>query len=192
MTAPRPLNLVAELTYRCPLRCPYCSNPTNLRGFPDAMETGDWVRVMHQAAKLGIVHVGLTCGEPSARRDLPEIVTASSEAGLYSHLVTAAMPLDEAGLADLAARGLCSVQISVQDSEASSSDRIAGSQSFERKLALARATRALDLPLTLNVVLHRHNLDRTRAIIDLARELDASSTRTASSSPTPSTRAGRS
>ena len=173
MNAPRPLNLVAELTYRCPLRCPYCSNPTNLRAFPDAMETADWARVMHQAAELGIVHVGLTGGEPSARRDLPEIVAASADAGLYSHLVTAAMPLDEAGLGVLAERGLCSVQISVQDAEASASDRIAGTASFERKLALARAVRSTGLPLTLNVVLHRHNLDRTRAIIDLARELDA-------------------
>ena len=122
MSAPRPLNLVAELTYRCPLQCPYCSNPTDLRAYPDAMETADWVRVMHQAAALGVVHVGLTGGEPSARRDLAEIVGASADAGLYSHLVTAALPLDGDGLARLVDRGLCSVQISVQDSEAGPSD----------------------------------------------------------------------
>jgi pyrroloquinoline quinone biosynthesis protein E len=173
MSAPRPLNLVAELTYRCPLRCPYCSNPTDLRAFPDAMETEDWARVMHQAASLGVVHVGLTGGEPSARRDLDEIVAASADAGLYSHLVTAALPLDADGLSTLVDRGLCSVQISIQDAEAGPSDHIAGTSSFERKLALARAARELDLPLTLNVVLHRHNLDRIGEIIAMARELDA-------------------
>ncbi len=171
--APRPLNLVAELTYRCPLRCPYCSNPTNLRDFPDALSAEDWGRVFREAAALGCVHVGLTGGEPSARRDLAEIVRAAAEAGLYTHLVTAAVPLDAVGLAKLKDAGLRSVQISVQDAEAESSDELAGAESFAKKCALARATKLLALPLTLNVVLHRRNLGRVREIISLARELGA-------------------
>ena len=171
--APRPLNLVAELTYRCPLRCPYCSNPTNLRDFPDALSAADWARVFREAAELGCVHVGLTGGEPSARRDLREIVASAAAAGLYTHLVTAALPLDAAGLGVLCQAGLRSVQISVQDSDAQSSDEIAGTESFARKCALARAVRELGLPLTLNVVLHRRNLGRVREIIALARALDA-------------------
>jgi len=171
--APRPLNLVAELTYRCPLRCPYCSNPTNLRDFPDALSSADWARVFREAAALGCVHVGLTGGEPSARRDLPEIVAAAANADLYSHLVTAAMPLSSAGLAQLKERGLRSVQISVQDAEPGSSDEIAGAVSFARKCELARTAKQLALPLTLNVVLHRRNLGRVREIIRLARELGA-------------------
>ncbi len=173
MNAPRPYNLVAELTYRCPLRCPYCSNPTNLRDFPDALTAADWARVFREAAELGCVHAGLTGGEPSARRDLPEIVRAAAGAGLYTHLVTAATPLTAAGLAALQALGLRSVQISVQDAEAASSDEIAGTESFARKCELARATKRLGLPLTLNVVLHRRNLGRVREIIALARELGA-------------------
>jgi pyrroloquinoline quinone biosynthesis protein E len=166
-------NLVAELTYRCPLRCPYCSNPLALRDFPEALSAADWARVFREAAALGAVHVGLTGGEPSTRRDLAEIVRAAADAGLYTHLVTAGLPLDADGLAVLRAAGLRSVQVSVQDAEAAASDAIAGTACFERKLALARAVRALGLPLTLNVVLHRRNLSRTRELIALARALDA-------------------
>jgi pyrroloquinoline quinone biosynthesis protein E len=171
--APRVWNLVAELTYRCPLRCPYCSNPLALRDFPEALSAGDWARVFREAAALGAVHVGLTGGEPTTRRDLAEIVRAAAEAGLYTHLVTAGLPLDEDGVAALSAAGLRSVQVSLQDAEAAASDEIAGTGCFERKLAIARAVRARGLPLTLNVVLHRRNLARTRALIALARALDA-------------------
>lgn len=171
--APRPYNLVAELTYRCPLACPYCSNPLALREFPDALDAADWARVFAEAAALGCVHVGLTGGEPSARGDLPEIVRAAHEAGLYSHLVTAAVPLDAAELEILRDAGLRSVQVSLQDASAAPSDAIAGSACFDRKLAVARAARRLGLPLTLNVVLHRRNLGRVAEIVALARELDA-------------------
>ena len=166
-------NLVAELTYRCPLRCPYCSNPLALRDFPERLAASDWGRVFREAAALGAVHVGLTGGEPTTRRDLGEIVGAAAGAGLYTHLVTAGLPVDDAGLAALAAAGLRSVQLSVQDAEAGPSDAIAGTTCYERKLGFARAVRALGLPLTLNVVLHRRNLARTRELIALARALDA-------------------
>jgi pyrroloquinoline quinone biosynthesis protein E len=166
-------NLVAELTYRCPLRCPYCSNPLALREFPEALSAGEWARVFREAAALGAVHVGLTGGEPSTRRDLAAIVRAAADAGLYTHLVTAGLPLDADGLGALREAGLRSVQVSVQDAEAERSDAIAGTACFGRKLALARATRALGLPLTLNVVLHRRNLVHTRELIALARQLDA-------------------
>jgi len=171
--APRPMNLVAELTYRCPLRCPYCSNPVALGAFPEALSADDWARVFRGAAALGCVHVGLTGGEPSARRDLDAIVAAAVEADLYTHLVTAGLPLGPEGLARLAAAGLRSVQVSVQDAEADASDALAGTKSFARKLEVARKARALGLPLTLNVVLHRHNLHRVPALVALARALDA-------------------
>jgi pyrroloquinoline quinone biosynthesis protein E len=129
--------------------------------------------VFRDAAALGAVHVGLTGGEPSVRRDLGAIVRHAAAAGLYTHLVTAGVPLDAAGLAELAAAGLRSVQLSVQDAQAAASDAIAGTACFERKLALARAVRALGLALTLNVVLHRRNLGSVAALIELARALDA-------------------
>lgn len=174
MSAPRPFNLIAELTYRCPLRCPYCSNPLDLAAHPDALDAAAWARAFREARALGVVHVGLTGGEPTLRRDLPEIVAAASRETLHVHLVTAGVPIDAAGLEGLAREGLGSVQLSVQDAEAAASDRLAGAPVFEKKLAFARAVRALGLPLTLNVVLHRTNLCRVAQLAALARELGAS------------------
>jgi pyrroloquinoline quinone biosynthesis protein E len=171
--APRPYNLIAELTYRCPLRCPYCSNPLGYRGVPDALDAQAWCRVFAEAAELGVIHVGLTGGEPTLRPDLPRIVAGAARAGLYTHLVTAGVPIDAAGLAALCDAGLRSVQLSIQDADARASDALAGAVSFERKLAFARAVRERDLPLTLNVVLHRENLGRVEEIVALAASLDA-------------------
>lgn len=173
MSEPRPYNLVAELTYRCPLRCAYCSNPIDYARTRDALDGAAWGRVMEQAAQLGALHVGLTGGEPTLHPDLREIVESASRAGLYTHLVTAGTTLDRAGLETLRGAGLRSVQLSIQDTTASSSAAIAGVEVFERKLDFAREVRALGLPLSVNVVLHRDNLERVRDLIDLARELDA-------------------
>jgi pyrroloquinoline quinone biosynthesis protein E len=173
MPAPRPLNLIAELTYRCPLRCPYCSNPLDWARTRDGLDAAAWAGAFREAAALGVVHVGLTGGEPSVRDDLPEIVAAAAEAGLYVHLVTAGVPIGPGDLGALVAAGLRSVQLSVQDADPAASDALAGTESFARKLAFARAVRRHGLPLTLNVVVHRRNLDHVDAIVALARELDA-------------------
>ena len=129
------------------------------------MSPADWGRVFEQAADLGVVHVGLTGGEPSTRRDLPEILERAVAADLYPHLVTAGLPLTPDGLSALADLGLRSVQVSVQDATAEGSDRIAGTRSFEAKLALCERTKALDLALTINCVLHRENLEQIDEII---------------------------
>jgi pyrroloquinoline quinone biosynthesis protein E len=171
--APRPYNLVAELTYRCPLRCAYCSNPLDYREAREALDGGAWSRVFREAAALGCVHAGLTGGEPTLHPDLPEIVAGAAAAGLYTHLVTAGTTLDEGGLDALVEAGLRSVQLSVQDVTAEASDRIAGAEGFERKLAFAAAVRGRGLPLALNVVLHRENLARVPEMVALARRLDA-------------------
>lgn len=173
MPAPRPFNLVAELTYRCPLRCPYCSNPLDHASLRDRLDAPAWASLFASASELGVVHVGLTGGEPSARSDLEQIVHGAAEAGLYPHLVTAGRPLTPDRLSDLRTAGLRSVQLSFQDAEPEASDRIAGTQSFTAKLELAHAVRRLGLPLILNVVLHRENLERVPEMIALARELDA-------------------
>ncbi len=173
MSSPRPWNLVAELTYRCPLRCPYCSNPVDFAGVPDALDAAGWSRVFEQAAALGVVHVGLSGGEPCVRRDLEEIVGGAARAELHPHLVTGGVPLDPERLEGLARRGLRSVQLSIQDATAIDSDAVAGVACFERKLGVARAVRRLGLPLTLNVVLHRRNLGRIAEHVALARALDA-------------------
>jgi pyrroloquinoline quinone biosynthesis protein E len=167
------MNLVAELTYRCPLRCAYCSNPLDYARVPDALDAADWSRAFREAAELGAVHVGLTGGEPTLRPDLREIVAAADAAGLYAHLVTAGTTLDAPGLARLREAGLRSVQLSIQDSDPGQGDAVAGAAAHARKLDFAREVRAQGLPLILNLVLHRRNLARVAEIAALARELGA-------------------
>jgi pyrroloquinoline quinone biosynthesis protein E len=167
----RPYTLVAELTHRCPLRCPYCSNPVELT--KDEIATADWLRVFEQAAALGVAQLHFSGGEPLLRGDLVELVRGGRKVGLYSNLITSGVPLDRERLAALRDAGLDCVQVSVQDAEASSSDRIAGARSFEQKLTAARWTRELGMALTINVVLHRENLDRIAAHIALAEQLGA-------------------
>ena len=171
--APRLFNLVAELTYRCPLRCVYCSNPVDYRHTRESLDGDAWARVLREAAELGALHVGLTGGEPTLHPDLREIVTAAADAQLYTHLITAGTTLDDDALAALRDAGLRSVQLSFQDAEPTGSARIAGVDVFDRKLAFAKSVRALDLALCVNVVLHRGNLERLEELIDLAQRLDA-------------------
>ncbi|MCA9504594.1 MAG: pyrroloquinoline quinone biosynthesis protein PqqE [Spirochaetaceae bacterium] len=170
---PAPLNLIAELTYRCPLQCAYCSNPLDFRSRREALGAEDWGRVFEQASRLGVVHLGLTGGEPSTRADLEEIVDRAFAADLYPHLVTAGLPLTPERLEALARRGLRSVQVSFQDATPAASDAMAGTESFERKRAIGKHTVALGLSLTLNCVLHRQNLASVPALIELALELGA-------------------
>lgn len=171
-TEDRLYTLIAELTYLCPLRCVYCSNPTNLAAHPDRLSTADWLRVFAQAAELGALQLNLSGGEPLLRRDLEELVAGAHALDFYSNLITSGLPLTRERLVRLKDAGLSSVQVSLQDSIASESDRIAGRTSFEQKLEVARWVKELDLPLTLNVVLHRQNLGRIAEIIALAESLN--------------------
>ena len=171
--APRPYTLVAELTYRCPLRCVYCSNPLDYASHQDALSTEDWLRVFREAEGLGVVQLNLTGGEPLIRDDLEVLVEGARALDLYTNLITSGIPCTRERLARLKAGGLDNVQVSIQDVRAPESDRIAGLRSFERKLEVARLVKELGLPLTVNVVLHRENLDRVPEIIALAESLHA-------------------
>src|SRR3954470_1418930 len=175
MPPPRPYTLVAELSYRCPLHCPYCSNPVAIGGerFRDELATGHWTRVFGEARALGVLQLALTGGEPMVRRDLDELAAAARAAGLYSTLVTAGIHFTRERAAQLKEAGLDHVQVSVQSPDPAENDLIAGTRSFAKKLAAARAARELGLPLTINCVLHRQNLDRIEEILALAEELDA-------------------
>jgi pyrroloquinoline quinone biosynthesis protein E len=166
---PAPLGLLAELTHRCPLGCPYCSNPLALDNRSGELDTASWARVFREAASLGVLQVHLSGGEPAARRDLKEIVAAARDAGLYSNLITSGVGLTAQGLNALADAGLDHVQISIQDSEQASADKIAGYKgAFARKNALAAEVVKLGLPLTVNVVVHRANIGRVEAMVDMA------------------------
>jgi PqqA peptide cyclase len=169
-----PLALLAELTHRCPLQCPYCSNPLELDRARDELDTDDWRRVLDEAADLGALQVHFSGGEPTARRDLGELVRHASRAGLYTNLITSAVMLDEARIALLAAAGLDHVQISFQDVDEAAGDRVAGYPTAQRlKREAAGLVREAGLPLTVNAVVHRQNLARLAAMIERAVELGA-------------------
>ncbi|HWV54796.1 pyrroloquinoline quinone biosynthesis protein PqqE [Pseudorhodoplanes sp.] len=169
-----PLGLLAELTHRCPLGCPYCSNPLALDAPKDELDTASWARVFREAAGLGILQVHLSGGEPASRRDLADIVGSAHEAGLYSNLITSGVGLTGTRLRELADNGLDHVQVSIQDAEPQSADRIAGYDgAFARKREMAAEVVRLGLPLTVNIVVHRANIDRIEEMVALALSLGA-------------------
>jgi pyrroloquinoline quinone biosynthesis protein E len=164
-----PLALLAELTHRCPLRCPYCSNPLALTRASGELTTAEWADVFAQAADLGCLQAHLSGGEPTARRDIVEITAGARDAGLYTNLITAGVLLDAPLLMRLQQAGLDHVQLSIQDSEAQGAERIGGMKgAHARKEAAAALVREAGLPLTLNAVVHRQNLHNLSAMIDLA------------------------
>ncbi|MBJ7533668.1 pyrroloquinoline quinone biosynthesis protein PqqE [Rhodomicrobium vannielii ATCC 17100] len=169
-----PLGLLAELTHRCPLQCPYCSNPLNLLKAADELDTRGWLSAFGQAADLGVLQVHLSGGEPTLRADLEDFIAALSARGVYTNLITAGVTLTRERVARLADCGLGHVQLSLQALEAEMSDRIGNySGSLAKKLEVARWVREAGLPLTLNAPTHRHNIGQAAALIELALELDA-------------------
>ena len=167
-----PYTLVAELTHRCALACPYCSNPRSLVRGSEELSTDEWLRVVDDAAALGVMQIHLSGGEPLARADLEVIAARARARDLYVSLVTSGVPLERGRLERLAP-SVDHVQLSVQDAQGAPSDRIAGFASFDQKMRVAGWVKELGLPLTLNVVLHRENIDRVEEIIALAERLGA-------------------
>jgi PqqA peptide cyclase len=172
---PRPYTLIAELSYRCPLHCPYCSNPIDIGDakYRRELETADWLRTFRQARELGVIQLALTGGEPMLRRDLVQLCAGAREAGLYSSLITAGTLFTPERAEALKAAGLDHVQVSIQSPDPEENDRIAGNRSFAKKVGAARAARQFDFPLTINCVLHRQNLDRIEELLELTLELGA-------------------
>jgi pyrroloquinoline quinone biosynthesis protein E len=171
---PAPIGLLAELTHRCPLRCPYCSNPLELDRRSAELDTATWQRVLDEAAAIGILHVHLSGGEPTARADIVEITAHCAKLGLYSNLITSGVGQALTKLDALAEAGLDHVQLSVQSVEPDNAERIGGLKgALAQKRDFAARTIALGLPLTLNAVIHRGNIHEVGRMIDLAVELGA-------------------
>lgn len=173
MAAPRPYTLVAELTYRCPLRCLYCSNPINLQLMQAELSTEQWRRVFSEAADLGVVQVHLSGGEPVVRKDLAALIHYARQYDLYTNLITGGTLLSEESLQQFRDCGLDHIQLSIQDTNQDTAELIAGARSYNKKLDIARLIKRLGFPLTLNVVLHRFNIDHVPELIALGAELGA-------------------
>ncbi|TLU72171.1 pyrroloquinoline quinone biosynthesis protein PqqE [Lichenicoccus roseus] len=171
---PPPMGLLAELTHRCPLQCPYCSNPLELEAAAAELTTAEWCSVLDQAAAIGVLQVHFSGGEPMARRDLPELVRHAADRGLYSNLITSGVLVNARRLDELQAAGLDHVQLSFQDTETASAERIGGMKGAQAlKLEAARLIGESDMALTVNFVVHRQNLARVPDMVKLAEQLGA-------------------
>lgn len=170
-----PVALIAELTHRCPLSCPYCSNPLELTRRSAELGTPEWTRLLQEAAAMGVLHVHFTGGEPLARGDLEALVREAAGAGLYVNLITSGIGLGETRLTRLIKAGLDHVQVSFQDAESGPADQMAGRLGgHAAKLEAAARVVAAGLPLTANFVVHRGNLARVAAMLALGEALGAS------------------
>ena len=165
MPAPRPYTLVAELSYRCPLRCLYCSNPLEFHAMQDELSTEQWCQTFSDAADLGVVQVHLSGGEPLVRKDIPALIRHARACDLYTNLITGGTLLSEAKLTEFRDCGLDHVQLSLQDTEREAADLVAGLTSYDKKLEVARLIKRLGYPLTINVVLHRLNIEHVPELI---------------------------
>ena len=168
-----PLWLLAELTYRCPLQCPYCSNPLDIAKYRNELSTEDWLRVMRQARKMGAAQMGFSGGEPLVRQDLEELIREARQLGYYTNLITSGVGMDEARIKRFKQAGLDHIQISFQASNEELNNFIGGTKSFQHKKEMARIVKAYEYPMVLNIVIHRKNIDQIRDILDMTVELNA-------------------
>ena len=168
---PNPLALIAEVTHRCPLHCVYCSNPLQLAGTESELSTEQWTSIFQQSGELGMLHAHFTGGEPLARQDLTELIAAARAAGLYTNLITSGIGLGEQRLAALVAAGLDHIQVSFQDSREDSANWIAGTKAHAHKIELSRVIRQHKVAFTVNLVVHRQNLDHLEEMIAFIEQL---------------------
>ncbi|MBO9098015.1 MULTISPECIES: pyrroloquinoline quinone biosynthesis protein PqqE [unclassified Rhizobium] len=174
IAAPPPMALLAELTHRCPLACPYCSNPLELVRANAELNTEQWIEIFRQAAAMGVLHLHLSGGEPASRRDLVELTRAAAGFGLYTNLITSGVGLTEARIAELADAGLDHLQLSIQGITPEKADQVGGYRGgYARKMAVAEWTRAAGIPLTVNAVCHKQNMEEIGGMLDLAIALGA-------------------
>ena len=168
-----PLWLLAELTYRCPLHCVYCSNPVDYAKYGQELSTDDWLRVLREARDLGATQLGFSGGEPLMRDDLETLAAEARRLGYYSNLITSGVGLNERRIAALKEAGLDHIQVSFQDSTREMNDFLSSTRTFELKRRVAKMVKAHGYPMVLNVVLHRLNIDHVGQILDMAAELEA-------------------
>src|SRR3989449_4769898 len=168
-----PLWLLAELTYRCPLHCVYCSNPVDYTAYGEELATEEWVRVLREGRQLGATQLGFSGGEPLVRDDLEVLVAEARRLGYYSNLITSGIGLNERRIAAFKEGGLDHIQVSFQDSTREMNDFLSSTRTFDLKRRIAQPVQPYDYPMVLNVVLHRLNIEHVGQILELAAELEA-------------------
>lgn len=169
----KPLWLLAELTYRCPLQCPYCSNPVDFARYKDELDTESWLRVLREARKMGAAQLGFSGGEPLVRTDLEVLIAEARKLGYYTNLITSGVGMDEARIKAFKEAGLDHIQISFQASDEALNNYLGGTESFQHKYEMARLVKKYDYPMVLNIVLHRQNIDQIDDILRMTIDLEA-------------------
>lgn len=166
----KPLWLVLEVTYKCPLQCPWCSNPLNFDDYTNELSTDQWKQVLRDARKIGSLQLGFSGGEPMLRPDIEELVGEADSLGYYTNLITSGMGLNKDRLKELKKNGLKQIQLSLQHSNAAKNDAMVGIESFDRKLAVIEDIKSMGLPMVLNVPVSKYNITAVGDIIDLAEK----------------------
>ncbi len=169
----KPFWLLAELTYACPLQCAYCANPINFSRIKNELTTEEWLRVFREARSMGAAQLGFSGGEPLVRRDLETLIAYAHELGFYTNLITSAVGMDYKRMEAIKDAGLDSIQISIQAANQELNDFIAGTHAFTHKIEMAKKIKELNMPLTLNFVLHKHNIENVEQMLELAVSLQA-------------------
>ncbi len=166
-----PLALIAEITHRCPLHCVYCSNPLELASIESELSTAEWLDTFRQAGQLGMLHAHFTGGEPLARNDLTDLIAGARAAGLYTNLITSGIGLSEIRLKVLVDAGLDHIQLSFQDSREAEANWIAGAKAHAHKIELSKQVRRHKIAFTVNLVVHRQNIDHLAEMIAFIEQL---------------------
>ncbi|MEQ1881415.1 MAG: pyrroloquinoline quinone biosynthesis protein PqqE [Burkholderiales bacterium] len=169
----RPLWLLAEVTYKCPLHCVFCYNPVDYTRYGEELGTDDWLRVLRQGRELGATQLGFSGGEPLMRDDLEVMVSEARKLGYYSNLITSGVGLNEKRIAAFKEGGLDHIQLSFQDSTREMNDFLSSTRTFELKQKVAKLIKKHDYPMVLNCVLHRHNIDHVQQILEMAESMEA-------------------
>lgn len=169
----KPLWLLAELTYRCPLQCPYCSNPLDFARHKAELDTADWIRVLREARKMGAAQLGFSGGEPLLRPDLEELIAEARQLGYYTNLITSGVGMDEARIKAFKTAGLDHIQVSFQASDEALNNYLGGTDSFRHKYEMARLVKKYEYPMVLNIVIHRQNIDQMEDILRMTVDLEA-------------------
>lgn len=168
----KPMWLVLELTYRCPLKCVWCNNPLDFDQYANKeLSTDEWKRILREGRELGALQLGFSGGEPMLRDDIEELVEEAERLGYYTNLITSGVGLTPERLKKLKEVGLKQIQLSLQSAERVLTDRLVGARAHDLKIEVAKRIKAEGFPMVLNVPVFRQNIDQVEEILALAEEI---------------------
>jgi len=174
VTRKQPLWLLAEITYRCPLHCAFCYNPTDYdKHTKNELSTEEWIKALREARKMGAIQLGISGGEPLLRDDIEEIVAEAHKLGYYSNLITSGVGLTEKRIQAFKEGGLDHIQLSMHDITEEINNFITNTKTFELKKKVAAMIKGHGYPMVLNVVIHRYNIGHVDKILEMAEALGA-------------------